>query len=91
MIGMRISDRTRRSGKGGILKLQILLGSGLTEKGRERGRAVLCRRRNMTGGGGRALPLGHKAQIYNNKRHQGGTSCTNQQTRFGGFFSLSNF
>ena len=72
MIGMRISDRTRRSGKGGILKLQILLGSGLTEKGRERGRAVLCRRRNMTGGGGRAMPLGHKAQIYNlyNKRHQ---------------------
>ena len=62
-IGMRIHDRTRRRReKGGILKLQILVGSGLTKKGRERGRAVLCRRRNMTGGGGRPpLPLGHKA------------------------------
>ena len=62
---MRISNRMRRSGRGGILKLQILLRSGLTKKGRfeaGKGRAVLCRRGNMTGGGGRALALGHQLE-----------------------------
>ena len=40
----------RRIGKGGILKFQILVRSGLTKGGEReaRGRAGLCRRRNMT-------------------------------------------
>ena len=73
MMGMRICNRMRRSGRGGILKLQILLGSGLTKKGRfeaGKGRAVLCRRGNMTGGGGRALALGHQEDNNNNKEEE---------------------
>ena len=37
----------RRIGKGGILKFQILVRSGLTNR-EAKGRAVLCRWRNMT-------------------------------------------
>ena len=73
MMGMRICNRMRRSGRGGILKLQILLRSGLTKKGRfeaGKGRAVLCRRGNMTGGGGRALALGHQEDNNNNKEEE---------------------